>query len=418
MKTLFYSAIFIVVFYGTLSAQEQQGSAGFDNGFYIRSADGSFVFRPFGLIHTDLRINNNGTQINSDDTQASTFLVRRLRLGFEGQLYNWIDYDLETNVGAGGAELIFAWMNLGYFRKAQVRVGQFKEPFSYEVLLPEKYLDYIERSIVATVISPAEDIGVMVHNFGAPLGDFFEYGIGMFNGLGATTEKNDPDKSFEYVGRIALYPFAPSSHEWLKNLRLAGYTLYEENRPEGVEIRPRTPLGFEFFPRIPTKGRRLALGGDVQLMYGPFSVKAEYIRNIEERVASGQTSSPDVEAVTSGWHVDVTYLITGEEKTRTMESGYEVAARIEQLRADAGTPITLDGYTDTLGNPVVLQNNDVTMMTIGLNKYLNYNLKIQINYQIDWFGNSIFTPTSRVNNVLKSSSTTRHKLLTRIQLYF
>ena len=413
MKTLYYSAIFIVVFYGTLSAQEQQGSAGFDHGFYIRSADGSFVFRPFGLIHTDLRINNNGTQINSDDTQASTFLVRRLRLGFEGQLYNWIDYDLETNVGAGGAELIFAWMNLGYYRKAQVRVGQFKEPFSYEVLLPEKYLDFIERSIVATVISPAEDIGVMVHNFGSPIGDFFEYGVGMFNGLGATNEKTDPDKSFEYVGRIALYPFTHSSYKWFKNLRVAGYTLFEDNRPEGVEIRPRTPLGFEFFPRIPTKGRRLALGGDVQLMYGPFSAKAEYIRNVEDVSAFA-----NVEAVTSGWHVDVTYLLTGEEKTRAMESGYELAARIEQLRADAGTMITLDGYTDTRGNPVVLQKNDVTMMTIGLNKYLNYNLKLQINYQIDWFGNSIFTPTSRVDNVLESSSTNRHKLLTRIQLYF
>src|SRR3989339_278953 len=296
MKVSMFIIVFLCGFYGTLSAQEQDGAAGFDNGFYIRSADGSSVFRPFGLIHTDLRVTNNGRQINSDDTQASTFLVRRLRLGFEGQLYNWIDYDLETNVGAGGAELIFAYMNLGYLKKAQVRIGQFKEPFSYEVLLPEKYLDFIERSIVATVISPAEDVGVMVHNFGTPLGDFFEYGIGMFNGLGAS-EKTDSEKSFEYAGRIAFYPFAPSTDGWLKNLRFAGYTLYEGNRPEGVELRPRTPLGFEFFPRIPTKGRRLAMGGDFQLMYGPFSAKAEYIRNIEERVSSDQASSSEVDAV-------------------------------------------------------------------------------------------------------------------------
>ncbi len=413
MKRAFYFCAIMCMYYATSYAQEQNGSAGFDHGFYIRSADGSSVFRPFGLIHTDLRINNNGKQINSDDTQTSTFLVRRLRLGFEGQLYNWIDYDLETNVGAAGSELIFAWMNLGYYKNAQVRVGQFKEPFSYEVLLPEKYLDFIERSIVATVISPAEDIGVMVHNFGTPLGDFFEYGIGMFNGLGTTAEKTDPDKSFEYVGRIALYPFAPSRHEWLKDLRLAGYSLYEGNRPEGVEIRPRTPLGFEFFPRIPTKGRRLALGGDAQLLYGPFSAKAEYIRNVEDVVITS-----DVEAVTSGWHVDITYILTGEEKTRAMESGCEVTARIEQLRVDAGMPITLDGYTNTNGNPVVLQKNDVTTMTIGLNKYLNYNMKVQLNYQIDWFGNGMLTPTSRVDNILESSSTTRNKLLTRIQLYF
>jgi phosphate-selective porin OprO/OprP len=305
--------------YNPLWAQEQEGAAGFDHGFFIRSADGAFVFRPFGLIHTDLRIVNSGTQINVDDTQASTFLVRRLRLGFEGQLYKWIDYDLETNVGAGGAELIFAWMNFGYAQGAQVRIGQFKEPFSYEVLLPEKNLDFIERSIVATVISPAEDIGVMVHNFGAPLGGLFEYGIGMFNGIGASAEKKDPHKSFEYVGRIALYPFALSSNAWLKNLRVAGYALYENDRPEGVDIRPRTPFGFEFFPRIPTKGERLALGGDLRWVHGPFSAKAEYIRNAEKRVAPSLSQFSNLEAITEGWHVDLTYLVTGEDKKLALD---------------------------------------------------------------------------------------------------
>ena len=171
-----------------VSAQEQAGKSGFDHGFYIQSADGAFVFRPFGLIHTDLRLAESGRQINTDATQASTFVVRRLRIGFEGQLYRSIAYDLEANVGAGGAELIYAWMNFGHMPRAQVRVGQFKEPFSYEVLLPETSLDFVERSVVATVVAPAEDIGAMLHNFGAPLGGLVEYGIGMFNGLGPTLE--------------------------------------------------------------------------------------------------------------------------------------------------------------------------------------------------------------------------------------
>ena len=68
-------------------------SAGYDHGFYICNVDGSFVWHPFGLIHTDLRLQPNGSQINTDNTQASTFLTRRLRLGFEGQLYGNIDYD-------------------------------------------------------------------------------------------------------------------------------------------------------------------------------------------------------------------------------------------------------------------------------------------------------------------------------------
>ena len=409
-KQLFFLLIFLNVLSYPVFAQDQDDLAGFDHGFYVRSKDGSFIFRPFGLIHTDFRLIQSGTQINTDDKQASTFLTRRLRLGFEGQLYGKIDYDLETNVGSSGAELIFAWMNFGYIPNAQVRIGQFKEPFNSEVLLPEKYLDFIERSIVATVVSPAEDIGVMVHNFGSPLGGIFEYGLGMFNGHGGNLKTTD--KTFEYVGRIAFYPFVASSFKWLKNTRFAGYVLYEGNRPEGVDLRPRTPLGFEFFPRIATRGTRLAMGGDLQWIYGPFSVSADYIRNVEEQASS------TLDAVIQGWDFDITYLITGEDKIRAMESGIEVAARIENLRVDAGSPVNVIGFYDESGNPVSIERNQVTTMTLGINYYLNYNVKFQLNFQNDWFGNDLYTPTSRDGNLLKPADTSRGKVLARVQLYF
>ncbi len=405
-KQLFFLLIFLNVLSYPVFAQDQDDLAGFDHGFYVRSKDGSFIFRPFGLIHTDFRLIQSGTQINTDDKQASTFLTRRLRLGFEGQLYGKIDYDLETNVGSSGAELIFAWMNFGYIPNAQVRIGQFKEPFSSEVLLPEKYLDFIERSIVATVVSPAEDIGVMVHNFGSPLGGIFEYGLGMFNGHGGSVKTTD--KTFEYVGRIAFYPFVTSSFEWLKNARFAGYVLYEGNRPEGVDLRPRTPLGFEFFPRIATKGTRLAMGGDFQWIHGPFSISADYIRNVEKQALS------TLDAVIQGWDVDITYLITGEDKIRAMESGFEVAARIEKLRVDAGSLVNVIGFYDESGNPVSIERNQVTTMTLGINYYLNYNVKFQLNFQNDWFGNDLYTPTSRDGNLLKPADTSRGKVLARV----
>ena len=409
IKILIRSVVFLILlFAGLTSAQEK--SAGYDHGFYVRSADGNFVWHPFGLIHTDLRLSPSGSQINNDNTQASTFLTRRLRLGFEGQLYGNIDYDLETNVGSGGAELIFAWMNFGFLREAQLRVGQFKEPFSYEVLLPEKYLDFIERSIVVTVVSPAEDIGVMVHNFGSPIGGILEYGAGIYNGLGGAEKTSE--KTFEYVGRLALYPFIASGNELLKTARIAGYALYEDNRPEGVDIRPRTPLGFEFFPRIPTMGKRIALGGDVQWIKGPFSFNAEYIRNTE------QQTTTNADAIVEGWHIDATYLLTGENKVREMESGVELAARIEKLQVDAGLPIAAEGFTDESGNPVSLQKNSVTTLTFGLNYYLNYNIKFQVNYQNDWFDDSIYTPSSREGTILRPSSISRSKVLARVQLYF
>ncbi len=266
----------------------------------------------------------------------------------------------------------------------------------------------------ATVTSPAEDIGIMVHNFGSPLEDYFEYGLGIFNGFGGSALKNDPNKSFEYTGRLALYPFVHSS-EILHKLRIAGYALYEDSRTESVELHHRTPLGFEFFPGIMTEGKRFAFGSDIQWMYGPFSIKAAYIQDQEERNIS-QNLKTDV--VTEGWHIDVTYLITGENKTLKMKSGLEVAGRFEKLNVDADTPFTVEGYTDASGNPITLQKNNVTTVTMGLNYYLNYNIKFQINYQIDWFGNNLLTPTSRNGNVLSASEDSRGKFLARVQLFF
>lgn len=410
MKYIFNSIIVSILFLGTISAQSDEGSSGFDNGFFIRSADSSFVFQPFGLIHTDLRVINKGMQINSDETQASTFLIRRLRFGFEGTLYKNIDYDLEANIVSHSVELIFAWINFGYFPNAQIRVGQFKEPFSYEVLMPEKYLDFIERSMNATVLSPAEDIGIMVHNFGKPLGGFFEYGIGMFNGLG--TDVKNTNKTFEYAGRINIYPFV-SSENLFNSLRLAGYALYEGNRPEGIYTRQRTTLGFEFFPRVVTNDNKISFGTDIQWLYKSFSLKAEYIKTMEDRA---EPSSTEIE--TEGWHIDLTYLLTGETKILRMKSGLEITARVEQLLTDAGSPIMIADFKDISGNPIVLQKNDVTTLTLGINYYLNYNIKIQTNYQFDLFGNSLLTPSSRTGNILNSSDDTRSKFLARIQLFF
>ena len=162
-----------------------------------------------------------------------------------------------------------------------------------------------------------------------------------------------------------------------------------------------------------TNGKRISFGTDIQWLYGPFSLKAEYIRTLEDRA---ETLNKEME--TEGWHLDLTFLLTGETKTLRMKSGFEIAARIERLSANAGSPITLTGYTNTLKNPIIIQENDVTTFTVGLNYYLNYNIKFQANYQLDLFGNNLLTPSSRNGNILMTADDTRGKILARVQLFF
>ncbi len=62
-------------------------TASWDGGFYVRSSDGNFEFRPLAILHADFRWHDDARQINVDETLAATFDIRRLRLGFEGFLF-------------------------------------------------------------------------------------------------------------------------------------------------------------------------------------------------------------------------------------------------------------------------------------------------------------------------------------------
>lgn len=352
-------------------------TAGWDKGPYIKSRDGRFEFRPVGILHADFRGFEKERQINTDETLASTFDIRRLRMGFEGFIFEKIGYNFEANIVGDESELIFAYVNFGYIPWANLRIGQFKEPFSYEVLYPEKYLDFVERANITASVAPAEDIGIMVHNFGQPYAGIFEYGAGIFNGEGVHLN-NAENADMEFAGRIAVLPFAHGP-EWARKTKIALNATYtgEEKRTSG--FRAKTSEGFELFPRLAVDGERLRWGGDIQWFYGPFSLKAEYIRGEEGR----SNGLPDL--ITDGWHIDGTWLITGEEKILAMESGWELAARYEEIRADAQERFQIQGYTDRNGNPVTIRDNLVRTITLGVNKYLNYNVKVQINYQHDWY---------------------------------
>jgi phosphate-selective porin OprO/OprP len=386
-------------------------TAGWDGGFYVRSAEGNFEFRPLAILHVDFRGHDDARQFNTDETLATTFDIRRLRLGFEGFLFKDIHYSLEVNFDEDETELIYAYLDFGHIPSARLRIGQFKEPFSYEVLYPEKYLDFIERANIVSAVGPAESIGAMVHNFGRPLGGKFEYGLGVFNGNGVHLN-DEENNDMEVAARLALLPFA-GGLEWLQKLRLAGNVTYVREQERGFGFRARTAEKFEFFPRLAVEGSRMRVGGDLQWFSGPVSLKGEYIRAEEER--------PGVlrDLITDGWHVDATWLVTGEEKQRSMKRGWELVARSEEIRVDAQEPFVIPDFVDESANPISIEDNLVRTLTLGVNRYVFYNMKFQLNYQHDRFDSEFLTPTSRRGSgVLASEDRSWSKVLARVQLFF
>jgi hypothetical protein len=125
------------------------GSAGYDNGFYIKQND--FSLRPSFHIQfrhvTDYRKdakNDGGSDIQNG------FEIRRLRPEFEGTLFSPdLAYliQLDVNRVGGGVGLLDAWAKYRLADGWYVRVGQFKAAQTHEELVSDKRGLAAERSL-------------------------------------------------------------------------------------------------------------------------------------------------------------------------------------------------------------------------------------------------------------------------------
>jgi len=136
--------------------------------------------KPTGRVHFDAR--NFSTNLNAiaDRDSASlgdSFEVRRARIGIVGTINKDISYELVGNAVGGTTNFVdTAWGNYGFNKKAQVRVGRFKQPFSLEELTSSNSIDFMERSYGNQMV-PGKRLGAMVH--GEPMPGL-TYGVSIY----------------------------------------------------------------------------------------------------------------------------------------------------------------------------------------------------------------------------------------------
>src|SRR5262245_24165012 len=182
-------------------------TAGWDNGFLLRSEDKRFLLRITGQIQTDYK--NFVDPI--DTTDINTFLVRRARLGIEATVAQYFEFRLLPDFGQGQSRIQDSYLNIHYVDAFQIEGGKFKQPFSYEQLIQDRFVPTMERSLIDQLV-PARDVGAMLH--GQKLfGNRFEYAIAVHDGvINGDTDTNAPK---DVSARIALRPLAVAEFAWL-----------------------------------------------------------------------------------------------------------------------------------------------------------------------------------------------------------
>ena len=384
----------------TVEIAKQPILAGWDQGFVLRSPDKDFILRITGQIQADYRSYQNDV----DTSDVPTFLVRRARLGIDATVMKYYEFRLLPDYGRGESRITDAYFNVHFWDEFQFEVGKFKQPFSFEQLIQDRFVPTVERSLIDQLV-PARDVGLMIHGQKL-LDDRLDYGFSVYGGVINGDSDNDGNK--DLAGRVAIRPFRGGElGDWLKGLQLglAG-TIGDDQGPIQTTTY-RTPANVPWFTFASTTrpdGLRYRWSPELVYLLGPASLSAQYYQ--EQRALrtgpdkAGNVSHLDVPA--RGFYAMATYLVTGEERTSMSQAieprrafdprercygpgAWEMVARVSHLEfADDQTP----GAFARLIDPARTARR-ATELTTGVNWYLNKWVRFQFNWEHSRFGGPV-----------------------------
>jgi phosphate-selective porin len=307
-------------------------------GFSLEKPSAGFKITLKSYIQADFRSYQDWGAADGEGHRPvpAEFDWRRARLGFEGE---WRRVSFDVNVDPAfdrGNELKDAWVGLRLSKEIQLRGGHMKLPMSPEFLTSPAKTDFVERAAVVDSIGPSRDWGALVRG---EIPGALEYQVGVFAGDNRSSHLSAGTTG---AARLVLKPA-----RWLD---LGGSFSQGDVQadPAGPDLEPKglpgkSVTGYLFFPSVFVNGRRLRWGADARVETGPFSLWGEFTETREQRKGQGPTLLDLPEVRGDGWSATVTWLVTGEKKTRTIHArrplfhgpgAVEIAARYESLRFD------------------------------------------------------------------------------------
>jgi phosphate-selective porin OprO/OprP len=416
------------------------------SGVKISSPDGGHNLRIRGFVQADgnffMDDSTQGTTPQDRTNIPDKFTLRRARLLLDGTLFKYVDFRFAPDFGGGQARIFDGYVDLHYFPFASLAAGKQKAPISLERLQSATALLFAERAY-PTQLAPNRDLGVVLHgdiprpgystryaglhNFN----EFITYHLGVFNGTtdnqavqNADTDRDD-DKEFE--GRVFAHPFQHSGVSALEGLgigiagswgqpfenQLANLTSPGQNPV--LSYTNATSANTVRGANVITNASTVTSSGDHYRIYpqaywywGPYGLLGEWVLSSQgvhgvrtRRVGTATNLRNDVSIRqnNTAWQIAASYVLTGEDNTfqgvRPIHpfdpfagtwGAFQLAARWSELDIDGDTFRNFG----TAQSPFFLANpqNSVSRATswaVGLNWYLNANIKLMADYEQTYF---------------------------------
>jgi phosphate-selective porin OprO/OprP len=366
-------------------------------GFSLQSADGQNSVRLRSVVHIDGRFFDGEDPTGLTDTWQAT----RVRPIIEGTLGNVYDFRVTPDFGQGRTVIQDAYVTARLDPKLAVTAGKFKPPVGLERLQSANDLRFVARAF-PTALVPNRDIGVQVA--GKLFDDRLDYAVAWTNGAidgGSSESLGDVDVNDgkEWAARLFALPFGDSKHFALRGLGFGVAGTY--SKQDGTVAQPllptfRTPAQSPFF-RYRTgatstlaAGERTRLAPQFYYYVGPFGLLGEYTTVSQEVARSLPTGLREDTLDTTAWQLQASWFLTGEEEgfrgyrpdevfslANHTWGGFELVARYHVLDPDDDAFV---GDAASFADPAVAARK-AAAWGLGLNWYLNENLKWVLNYE-------------------------------------
>ncbi|HEX4347361.1 MAG TPA: porin [Vicinamibacterales bacterium] len=377
--------------------------AGFQDGFFVQSADGNNRLN-FGMVaQTDGRFDTDAV-----NPITNTFTLRKIRPSLNGRVARYFDFKVTPDFGGGTTVIQDAYFDIRFSPKFRVRIGKDKTPIGYELLETDAYLLFPERSLASSLI-PNRDIGVQVQG---DLSSKVFYAAGLLNGVpdgASTTTELDTNNAKDLAGRIVVQPFR-SSQVSASPLNGLGLALGGSHGNESGALPSfKTSIQQTYFSYATTataSGEHHRVTPALFYYYKSFGGFAEYATSSQAVAKAGVGTR----VVNDGWDVTTSFLVTGDTASYGLVrpknafdpanhhwGALQLLARVSRLTVDA------DAFSS--GLTAAGASRQATQATAGANWYLSQFVKIYGTYERTAFDAA-------------SGRATEHTVLFRTQLAF
>lgn len=358
-------------------------------GLGLKWNKGQSEIRLAGFMQGDTRTYFDDT----GDLGKDNFLLRRIQPSLEVKLNSTYSFYIMPSLSSTPG-ILDVYVEGNFTKPFNVRVGKFKPPFGLERLQSATALAFNERAF-PTNLAPNREIGAQV--FGDIFWDTTEYQIGIFSGsVDNSTGLRDSviysDYSgIDFVGRIFSHPFTHSNTKFLKGLGLGiaySYGTQQGSAQPGhynlpIFISPGQQLIASYVPGAFADGNRERVGPQLYYHYGPLGVMGEYTVS-RQTVKLGTVADRvlhDALQIQLSWVLyngDASFRRIRPSTPLTFDNistlgAVQLVTRYSELNLDS------NAFTEGLLNPDQ-SIRKAQSFGIGINWYLNRNIKFQLDY--------------------------------------